>query len=152
MRPLRRAFPLESIKMKIIQKYVADDGTEFAEQSQCITYEKQCAMIDVAMSSIPEPPEHSEQFIQLDRRTVRDAMKSMLMIALDIWQEADWVKRALHAGDELPMLSGIGRWIDDSGHGAFRRAWYRFNCIDNLNYRMWQQPYFAIQADKEGRG
>lgn len=44
----------------------------------------------------------------------------------------------------------IGRYLDDSGSGAYK-YWYRFMCIDE-KYREWQQPYYAINAEKEDMG
>ena len=41
----------------------------------------------------------------------------------------------------------IGRYLDD---GSFSKHWYRFMCIDE-KYREWEQPYFAINFEKEGK-
>ncbi len=43
----------------------------------------------------------------------------------------------------------IGRYLDDSGSGTYK-YWYRFMCIDE-KYREWEQPYYAINTDKEGK-
>jgi hypothetical protein len=43
----------------------------------------------------------------------------------------------------------IGRYLDDS-NSIFYKHWYRFMCIDE-KYREWQQPYFAINIEKEGK-
>jgi hypothetical protein len=44
----------------------------------------------------------------------------------------------------------IGRYLDDSGSGAYK-YWNRFMCIDE-KYREWEQPYYAINAEKEDMG
>lgn len=41
----------------------------------------------------------------------------------------------------------IGRYLDDSGSGSYK-YWYRFMCIDE-KYREWEQPYYAINSEKE---
>ena len=43
----------------------------------------------------------------------------------------------------------IGRYLDDSGSGSYKH-WYRFMCIDE-KYREWEQPYYAINSEKEGK-
>lgn len=43
----------------------------------------------------------------------------------------------------------IGRYLDDSGSGAYKH-WNRFMCIDE-KYREWEQPYYAINFEKEGK-
>jgi hypothetical protein len=43
----------------------------------------------------------------------------------------------------------IGRYLDDSGSGAYK-YWYRLMCIDE-KYREWEQPYYAINTDIEGK-
>jgi len=43
----------------------------------------------------------------------------------------------------------IGRYLDDSGTLAYK-YWYRFMCIDE-KYREWEQPYYAINTDIEGK-
>ena len=41
----------------------------------------------------------------------------------------------------------IGRYLDDSGSGIYK-YWNRFMCIDE-KYREWEQPYYAINSEKE---
>lgn len=43
----------------------------------------------------------------------------------------------------------IGRYLDDSGSGAYK-YWNRFMCIDE-KYREWEQPYYAINIENEGK-
>jgi len=43
----------------------------------------------------------------------------------------------------------IGRYLDDSGSGTYK-YWHRFMCIDE-KYREWEQPYYAINIEKEGK-
>jgi hypothetical protein len=43
----------------------------------------------------------------------------------------------------------IGRYLDDSGSGIYK-YWNRFMCIDE-KYREWEQPYYAINTDIEGK-
>lgn len=43
----------------------------------------------------------------------------------------------------------IGRYLDDSGSGAYK-YWNRFMCIDE-KYREWEQPYYAINFEKEDK-
>lgn len=43
----------------------------------------------------------------------------------------------------------IGRYLDDSGSVAYV-YWNRFKCIDE-KYREWEQPYYSINFEKEGK-
>lgn len=51
--------------------------------------------------------------------------------------------------DKVHRQGIIGRYLDDSGSAAYK-YWYRLMSIDE-KYREWEQPYYAINFEKEGK-
>lgn len=110
--------------MRLVSKCVADDGTEFSDEMDCLNYEAICAKVKSVMGLL-HPPIDDPQFIngggyiQQDQRAVtavRDALESL-------------------------AESGL-RW-----HPELSRARHRVSCID-CKCREWGQVYFALNSNE----
>jgi hypothetical protein len=132
--------------MKTITKWVATDGSEFADSAACLAYEKLCAEIDALMKDWPPVEVTGSAFVQQDRETVLRIQRAMVEIfERDHWSDGHtaWAKEA-----QIPAgLSLIGRYVDDAGHGPELSVWRRIARIDNL-FREYEQPFYAVQANK----
>jgi hypothetical protein len=132
--------------MKAITKFVALDGTEFNDKDKCCDYEKLCDEIHQLTLQWPEVDVRGAQFVQQDKNTVLRVQRHMTEIFERLhWRDhhTEWARNAtVPAG-----MSLIGRYVDDSGVLPERRVWGRIARLD-MKFREYEQPYYAIQADK----
>lgn len=132
-----------------IEKYRADDGTEFEDQHACVNYEDLCHEIGALMSLLAPNTIRGEDFVQQSGPTFLYVQQRLVLIyerlnpgLLD--QHTEWARNATrNAGMTL-----IGRYIDEGHCRPLQRAWYRIMCTDH-KFREYEQLYFAIQADKD---
>lgn len=109
--------------MKLIEKYVANDGTEFSSAEKCLAHEALCAEIDAVMARLPQIPvadhcefENGHGYIQHSEDV--------------FWPVRD---ELLRIGNRLfPPLY---------------KAWYRIMCVYK-SLREWGQLYFVNNPDK----
>ena len=82
-----------------------------------------------------------EPYIQHAPSVIENLQKDFIKICV---QEGILPDRFLEGNIHRQGIIGS---LDDSGSGAYK-YWYRFMCVDE-KYREWQQPYYAINYDKE---
>lgn len=132
--------------MKVITKFCADDGREFATEIECLDYESLCDEIAVLMKPLPPSNIEGDGFIQQDGALVLTIQRRLVMIYERLHSKdkhTEWARNAIvPAGMTL-----IGRYIDDSDCRPLHKAWYRLQCMDQ-KFREYSQPYYAILADK----
>lgn len=136
--------------MKTLTKYQADDGTEFANEADCITHESLCAEVDALMNLLPQKPdlpgcafENGGGYIQHDEATFLAVRKGLLEIANRI-SPHKWFDQSIADPDIDP--SWAGRIIGECCPPV-ERAWRRIGCIDT-RFREWGQPYYRTHPHK----
>jgi hypothetical protein len=132
--------------MKAITKYSADDGTEFDDEGQCRSYEELCR--EIAGITAPWPPEtiRGEVFVQRDKEQILRIQRDMVRIfERSHWSDehTQWARTA----DVPAGMSLIGRYVDDCGWKPERIVWSRIARLDR-HFREYEQPFYAIQANK----
>lgn len=135
--------------MNTIIKYVADDGTEFSQQKDCLEYENLAEKIKDIMSALPSRPSNTDfsngrGYIQHQKTAFNKAKKELIDIVAD-WFGVKHLKK--EKPENVHPMCIIGRYIDDSGNRAMNSAWYRIQCTDS-QYREWGQPYYAAHPKK----
>jgi len=134
--------------MKQIAAWIANDGTEFHSQQQCIDYEHLCVEVESIMDALPKVEIRGEGYFQHNPGVVLNAQRQIVEIFERVRPglkdyHTEWARNAtVPAGMTL-----IGRYIDDAGPGPIRKAWWRFQKMDR-KFREYEQPYYAIMADK----
>ncbi|SRR6266436_2273587 len=132
--------------MKAIVKYEANDGSEFDDPGKCSEYEGFCQEIINLTAAWPETPINGDGFVQQDKIIVLQVQRAMIDFFERIhWKDhhTEWAKAA-----NVPVgLTLIGRYVDDAGTNPERRIWRRIARLDK-KFREYEQPYYAIQADK----
>lgn len=134
--------------MKAITKFQALDGSEFDSEDACRSYESLCAEISDIMVSLPEVKICGAGHFQHEASTVLRIQRALVEIFARLHpslndHHVEWARRAVvPAGMTL-----IGRDIDDCGEAPLRAAWHRLMRMDR-QFREYEQPYYAIQADR----
>lgn len=132
--------------MKAIQKYQAFDGVELADADKCLDYEALCLEIHALMTPWADVTIAGAEFVQQDKYVIIPIQRAMVDIFERLhWKDhhTEWARNA-----DIPAgMSLIGRYVDDSGFNPERRVWGRIQRLDQ-NFREYEQPYYAIQADK----
>ncbi len=132
--------------MRPITKYVAKDGLEFTDSTDCIQHELNCSLLVEIMSSLPTAPdgvgyEGGEGFLQHDEQQFL-AVQDMFLDHLKRYTNNESIEAA--KGKRYPVgMSIVGRLVDDCCPGSVSKHWYRIMCTDR-QFREWGQPYFAI--------
>jgi len=85
-----------------------------------------------------------EPYIQHIPEMVEEAQRSFIELCV---QEGILDKKFLSG--KVHRQGIICRYLDDSVSGIYK-YWNRFMCIDE-KYREWEQPYYAINFEKEGK-
>lgn len=134
--------------MKQISKFQAADGAEFDDEAKCIAYEQLCVRVERIMARLPKVDIHGEDFVQHDGPTVLGVQRDLVLLyeGAHPGMVDRHTERARNADRPLGM-SMIGRYIDDSAERPIRAAWWRIQRMD-ANFREYEQPYFAIQANR----
>ena len=139
--------------MRSVQRYMADDGAEFGDANECLTYEVANKSLNKLMSRLNPVPEddgcrfgNGHGYVQQDATTVNQVMKQLVKLAEPIigkdpkWQPV--------LDDPFKYRWGIiGRYLDDCGNRNLYRAWGRFMNMDD-QYREWGQGYFAMHPNE----
>jgi len=134
--------------MKQITKFEAADGAEFDDEQKCLAYEQLCVRVERIMARLPKVTISGEDFVQLDGPTVLGVQCDLVLLYEGahpgmVDRHTEYARNA----DRPVGMSLIGRYIDDSAERPIRAAWGRIQCIDN-QFRQYEQPYYAIQANK----
>jgi len=125
--------------MKIVNRYVSDDGFEFVDQKSCEKHERLVRQVNAIMSGINSREKlYEDQYLQHYRysfmKTKGDIFAALCYEVPDLH-----VTSSMISSIEIPYH--IGRTACDLG-GPINSAIYRFQCVDE-NLREWEQPYFA---------
>lgn len=131
--------------MKQIIKWQAEDGSEFTDMAECLSYESLCAQVADVMAAFPPKPENDGcsfsnggGFLQLSEAVVKDVRLKLLdIVATKISHR--WVDESR---DMRVDASYVDRLLGDYGIRPLCRAWSRISCIDK-QWREWGQPFFA---------
>jgi|HubBroStandDraft_3_1064219.scaffolds.fasta_scaffold267348_2 hypothetical protein len=132
--------------MKAVTRFEALDGTIFDDKNKCVEYEALCQEIADLIAGWPEQEIRGSGFVQQDKDTVLKIQRGMAIIFERIhWKDhhTEWAREAARPAG----LSLIGRYVDDAGLTPERRVWNRLARLD-ARFREYEQPYYAIQADK----
>jgi len=134
--------------VKEIRKFVADDGTEFTSEVACLGHESLCNEIASIVSRLNPGTEKHGEFVQQSGPVALGVQRDLVLIFERLHPKmvdhhTEWAREATRpAGMTL-----IGRYMDDCGPSPLYAAWHRIMRMDH-QFREWDQPYFAIQADK----
>lgn len=133
--------------MKIITKFVADDGTEFPEEAKAEAHDKLIKRVELVMRPMGKIIEdyncdfsNGSGYIQHDISTVFDVRVALLEIANSIYHHK-WLL------DAKSHPSWAGRIISECCPNVVYGAWPRICCVD-VKGREWGQPFFALNPDK----
>lgn len=136
--------------MKAIQKFQAEDGTEFATQVACRAHEALCAEIAKIMATLPKRPDdrgckfsNGEGYLQHNRKKFLAARAALLRIGNRLFPHK-WFKQAL--ADTTVHASWCARLIDETSQ-PLATAWSRILCTDD-KFREWGQQYFAAHPEE----
>jgi hypothetical protein len=123
--------------MKIIEKFVANDGKQFNTKKECEDYEVILNQIEIALKDLPKKNFSSDEgYLKLPIGTY-DKLEKLLVRLSNEWFKTN---------DFTCFNYVLGRYIDDSDMKALRQLSYKLMCIrDNKEYG---QPYFANNSDK----
>lgn len=137
--------------MRVVQKFVADDGLEFADEAKCVKYEAMCKQVTEIMATlapIPDLPSsdfvNGAGYIQHHPATAKAARAALLTIANTVWPHT-WFEQSI--ADDSVHSSWAGRLISEMNEKCLRHAWARFDCMTS-DFREYGQPYFANNPDR----
>lgn len=135
--------------MKRVVRFEAKDGTEFLEEAACSEYERLCAQCATIEARLRPYGGRGEEWVQQDPETVLDVQRELAEIYETLRPgNADAHTIFAKEAKEPVGMSLIGRYIDDGGPRPLRRAWHRL-CKMDRNFREYEQPYYAIQANRQ---
>lgn len=138
--------------MKIINKYVANDGREFNTERHCLAHEKVLIKIENAHKLLGkrsvERHEDSCDFangggyIQHTKKEVLNFKKAIVELCKKEFKDKVFrlPLKEIHPG-------GFGGRIIDESSSPLRESWSRLFCIDEYN-REWGQPFYALNPTK----
>lgn len=137
--------------MKLVERYVAEDGTEFSTEAKCMVYENKLRKANDIMSNLKPLPKDShcdfangDGYIQQDIDRAKVCAEAILELVKSCTGEEIYDKAK---GKAFECRYGIiGRYLCDNEHPA-NSAWCRLGCIDN-NGKEWGQAYFAVNPGK----
>jgi hypothetical protein len=141
--------------MKVITKYVADDGREFTSVIQCENYEAREAVIkarlDEALRLLAPRPTNIEftngkGYLQHDLASVLLVREEVCKLANEAMPHK-WFTDAIESGFGTHW-SWPARLIDEMDCKPLRDASHRLYCTDPHG-REWGQPFYAMN---EGKG
>lgn len=111
--------------MKTIQRtiYIADDGTEFTNELQCLAHEAVSKAVEVIFRGIPQAPSEHGSFIRSSPSILRNARSSLWTLVLTKY------------GESWPQ------------YGPIEKAWRRMASWDFVKGRIYDHPYFVEHPD-----
>jgi len=130
--------------MKTISQYEAKDGTRFDDEDKCLAYELLCIELIEVLWGFKDKELNGDEFIQHPQGSVREARN----VAVDV------ISKALNISDDVANGAKsashnqtiFGRYVDDSGNRACKKAWSRFMSMNVNNDREYSQPYYALNS------
>jgi len=132
--------------MRVVQKYIADDGLEFSDEAACARYESVCAEVEQIMATLAAVPDlpscefaNGAGYLQHDPATAKAARTALLAIANRIMPHK-WFEQSIT--DESVHPSWAGRLIGEMNEKCMWKAWRRFECM-TPDFREFGQSYFV---------
>lgn len=134
--------------MEAIVQYKSADGRIFDTQDRCIAHECLVNEINTIMSVLPERKDlASNEYMQLDKVSCNRARRHLVEVAKRFYPPSEY-KVFANDPDEIHPMSVAGRIICDS-QGPLSSAWGRLMCINWDSYREYNQPFYALNEEKE---
>ena len=135
--------------MKTVLKYVADDGSEFESEQQCVEYEDLAKEVNDLLALLPERPSNCDfsnggGYIQHDKDIFLNMREALLKIVMR-YSTHRWIREALEKPEVHP--SWVGRIINDSCPRPIRSAWDRIHCTSK-DFKEYGQPYYAYHQEE----
>lgn len=136
--------------MKVETRFVANDGSEWKEEIQCLLRDRMISEVNEAMMELkPTPTECNwKGFIQQDPRAVLRCKSRLYDIANKEGVLKWWIdgQKQNHGKTDKDLIvdthpSWFGRMLD-GGHAPLSNAYSRLCAIDS-GCREWNQPYYA---------
>lgn len=124
--------------MRVI--YKADDGQEFSTKDACHRYQYLTGRVSEIVGNVV-PPARSDQYVQLAKYQFDRIRRELIDLAVEcgILDERFLDYESVH-----PM--GIaGRLIDENE--ALRKGWHILCCVNPTDYKLYQQPFFALNPE-----
>lgn len=133
--------------MKTITMYESDDGGLFRDLGACLKRDAEVAICRAVLSPLGDVRLEHNEYVQHDPAVVV-AVRAAFVRAAPLKTANGYAEalRAIESGATL-ATSLIGRLLDAQ---PWDRAWGRLCCIDEQG-REWNQPYFAINGNPNGR-
>lgn len=136
--------------MKAIQKFLADDGTEFATEQDAIKHEDLCLEVRQLMQRLRPVPDgcdfsNGSGFVQQVPADVLSVQAGLARIAMRYFKDDATYRRHFDYTINALKPTGytfVGRLIDDGCPRPVSRAWHRIMCTSD-DFREWGQPYYA---------
>ena len=139
--------------MKVITKYVANNGIEFVTEKECVEQDALICQVEKIMNGIAPLTKKDDgcrfangyYFIQQDLNSVNEVKRKILTL-IKVYVNHQWVDDTLNKENIHP--SYVGRLVGEySNIRPLSDAWYRISNIDKLG-REWGQGYFVENPDK----
>jgi hypothetical protein len=129
--------------MKIITRYIADDGREFNSGTDCKQYEDECEEVNKIMNRLKPVPDdigfvNGMGYRKQEPFEVRHVTEKLIQLAAKKFNRPELASS---------HISHAHRVADDADHKTLCRALNRLQCIDNQS-REWGQQYFARNPEK----
>lgn len=129
-----------------VLRYKSNDGVEWQSAEAADRRDDLLWRIERAQSLLRPPTDKHGEFVQQDASDVRLYKHAIIALAKEFAPGQIWERDP----DSIYPRSFAGRYLDDAC-SPLSAAWVRLMRTDHLS-REWDQPYFAIQADKTKQG
>lgn len=137
--------------MYTVTRYVANDGSEWRFEAQCLARDALIVKVADAMAELKSTPTDNnwEGYVQQDPDAIIRCRDKLFEIANTDDVLKSWIDRQCTThGKTVRELarevhpSWFGRLLD-GGHEPLAKAYARLCAID-ADYREWNQPYYAL--------
>jgi hypothetical protein len=142
--------------VKAVQKFLADDGTQFDTEHDAMQHESLCQEIWRLMQKLRPLPDlpHCEfangaGYVQQIPADFLHVQAELARIAQRSFPSGNFSHHFDHAINATKPAGHtfIGRLMDDGCPSPVSRAWNRIMCTDD-QFREWGQPYYAMHPEK----
>jgi hypothetical protein len=142
--------------MKELTIYVANDGTRFDKESDCLEYEKHCRIVYGLLYPLEDTPKddgcsfaNGHGYVQQEENVVKRVLNEVLEASLEV---CDYKGTQQKLKGEDVHLSWIARMLSERGPMCrpYYEAVMRFMNIDAQS-REWGQSYYALHPGEGGQ-
>ena len=133
--------------------YIAADNREFNTEADCLRHEAKITeaarILEILPPAIQKFRNPETEFLQHEMENFERFRQEMIAFSMDHadpefrshFQEC---QRYNHPYFPLRLADDMDHFRSD----AYRKGCYRIHCTD-MNYREWEQPYYAYEANKK---